>query len=573
LVTITIVYQPVGTRAAGQSGRPLPAILRSPQVSPDFVINNGLGAPPPTGDFNGDGMDDFLVTLPLPCFECTPVDPLRFGIFFGKRDAQFHGIDLYSAEPDLSLNTKSARGLAFISTVGDVNGDGKDDLVLHQQFTGNAAVAKIFYGSRKLKPGAIDIDARPPDLQIIIPAALGISGLVIAGTADVNGDGEKDLLLALSGLGLPSTAAILLGPFASGATIDLRAQPPDITIQVTGWFDIIHGILLADVNGDHRADLLFGKSTTDSQTGRRLTSVDVIFGSASWKHGTVVPASAPADATFDAAEDMGNLFTQVVIQTGDVNNDGMADVLIGLPSVASLESPPPPWFTGSVNIFFGAKQLHGRISQPDVVIAGLPTPNPLRQIPFTLGDHLGEALAVGDVNGDAIPDILICAPGQTSDAVGQVLSIGRAYIIIGSPELKSGTRIETSRYQPDVTIYGYFYRAAIGDFNGDGIGDINVTSALSTTIYYGGPLRAPEITDASYQANVAELVIRGSDFTGSTRVKINGNEFTGEVTCNADQDTLVLHGSKGELNLRDGKNKIFVRGKGERSNTFKLKLT
>src|SRR5262245_20485678 len=89
LLLVALWYQPVATRAAGQTSRQLPAVVRFPQYSPDLTVNNLLASPPLTGDFNGDGLDDFLINYPLPCFECGSVGPVKFGIFFGKRDAQF----------------------------------------------------------------------------------------------------------------------------------------------------------------------------------------------------------------------------------------------------------------------------------------------------------------------------------------------------------------------------------------------------------------------------------------------------------------------------------------------------
>jgi FG-GAP repeat len=285
---------------------------------------------------------------------------------------------------------------------------------------------------------------------------------------------------------------------------------------------------------------------------------------------------APLTSAFNIGRvfhsEIATALTWTTVQVGDVNGDGLADVLVGVPFVLPLESPPS-WFSGSVSVFFGSRTLGGIVSQPDVVIAGLPVPNPFNPLSqITLGDHLGEALAVGDFNGDGFPDILAGAPGDTSNEFNQIVPTARAYVFLGSRELKSGARIETARFEQDITIGFGGSQVGSGDFNGDGVQDIVASDGRAARVYYGAPLSAPEIDAASYDQGRSELIIQGAGFTGMARVKVNGELLDREIQFDPNNYKLPLHGSPAELNLHAGKNKIIVLRKEARSNVVKIRL-
>ena len=579
---LVLAVSPLSPRRVGraQTARQLPGEIQADQTPPDITITGGFAQVTGIGDFNGDGVDDFLVKYERWIGEASSLVFFKFGIIFGKRGASLPvTINLVTDEPDLALTTKLKPPLAYsdISTRGDINGDGIDDIILEQVLseqvnqTGQTSF-KVFLGSPEFRPGSVDLDALPSSLTVISGWS-GVFNSLVEGAADVNGDGAKDLLLSINGSYVNYSAAILLGPFAPGATIDLRSQPPDILIEATNRTDVISGSFLADVNGDGNSDLLIRRSRFDGPTGLYLTVLDIVFGASDWKAGKVVSlATQTPDATVVAG------FNYSVIQIGDVNGDGIADILTGVPTYYG-EPAPPAWFTGSVNIFFGSPSLRGSVSQPDMVIAGLPVPAGFRPVSYgPLGDHLGESIAVSDVNGDGVPDILIGAPGVTTNDKGRVRYTSRAYLIIGSAETKRGTVIQTVRSQQDVTISfdatasGFGRRIASGDFNGDGIRDVLVASDAVAYVYFSGPLRPAVISSAQYKSGAAALSILGTDFTGAARVEINGLTVDRDVAFDAEQGKLVMQGSRSELNLHDGKNQVVVIRKGVRSNAVKIKM-
>ncbi len=582
LVPLLLLPLNEGATIYSQTTGQLPTRIQVDDTPADITVIGGVGRVVGTGDFNGDGIQDFLIEYTKIEGDVQEIVFLNFGIIFGKRNqTRKVTINLSTDEPDLSLTTsiKGIFGISTIAKLGDLNGDGIDDLVLTQQLPGTTGsprpfVFKIFFGSSRFHPGVIDLDSFQPDLKIISDNRAYTTG--IAGVGDVNGDRVNDLLLTENGNYISFALPVLLGPFKAGATIDLNSQQPDAIIKANNRIDNINSVLLADVNGDHLTDMLIKKSRFDSRIGIYFTTLDVVFGSPDLRSGVEISLSdGQADATIVAGF-AGFGFS--VIATGDVNGDGIDDILIGNPTFYG-EPGPPPWFSGSVSIVLGFRSMRGTVNQSDALISGLPPPNPFQPLyQTTLGDHLGESLAVRDINGDGVPDILIGAPGLTRDETGRVEYLSRAHVILGSTDIKRGALIQTARCQQDITISfdsktgGVGSRIDSGDFNGDGVSDILVGSNSAVYVFFGGPLKPPEITTARYRTASSELTIVGTDLTGSARVEVNGVVVDRDVRFEPDSGKLVLRAEPSELSLHDGKNQVAVIRKGARSNTIKLKF-
>jgi len=563
-----------------QSVRQLPTRIRVEDTPADITIIGGVSRIVGSGDFNGDCVEDFLVEYRKLISEDTgTVVFIKFGMIFGKRNQTTPvKIDTSKDEPDLSLTTsvKGILGTFSIAKLGDLNDDGIDDLVLSQQLFGEIGkpgdrVFKILFGSQRFQSGVIDLDGLQPDLKII--ADRGVSATGIAGVADVDGDGVRDILLTENAYYTDFALPILAGPFTTGQAIDLNSQQPDAIIRANNRYDRVTGAYLADVNGDALTDMLINRSRIDSRIGLSSTVLDTVFGSPDLKGGVEISLS---DGHAGAEVAVGS--DPSAIATGDVNGDGIDDILVGEPTYNG-EPAPPPWFSGSVTIIFGSQSMRGTVNRTDEFILGIPPPNPFYPIyQTTLGDRLGASLAVTDVNGDGAPDILVGAPGLTSDKKGRVTNLSRVHVILGSTEIKSGAQIDTAQSQQDITISfdseasGFGRQIGSGDFNGDGVSDILVASYSAVYVFFGGPLRAPEITKAKYRSGLSEVSIFGTDFTGSTRVEINGLVVDRPVSFDPDTNKLFLNGTRLELNLQDGKNQVAVIRKGSRSNTVKVKM-
>ncbi len=88
------------------------------------------------------------------------------------------------------------------------------------------------------------------------------------------------------------------------------------------------------------------------------------------------------------------------------------------------------------------------------------------------GDRFGASLAAGDIDGDGCDDLAIGAPGES---VGAASGAGSLHALLGGPNglAAEGTQYLQSAANGDVAAGDGFTAAlAIGDFNGDGRGDL-----------------------------------------------------------------------------------------------------
>lgn len=108
------------------------------------------------------------------------------------------------------------------------------------------------------------------------------------------------------------------------------------------------------------------------------------------------------------------------IATGDVNGDGIADIMISSPSADPLGRNS----AGEVYIFFGSDAAQENVSidlnntNADITIRG-----------SNSGDKLGYSLAVGNFNGDNLADFAISAPYSNN---GNISQAGKVYVFYGS---------------------------------------------------------------------------------------------------------------------------------------------
>jgi FG-GAP-like repeat len=577
--SFVLLGSPVSIRniVCAQTARQLPTRLQAGDTPADITLTRTLGLTSEddlglvvgVGDFNGDHLSDFLVSYStyIDVFDSGSLREtmVRYGIFFGKPNTpEPLRINIDKRTPDLTLDL-DFKLLRFISTIGDVNGDHIDDLLVIERVDdyglGNL---RILFGSPRLQPGHLNVTQQTPDIQIINPNPGRFSPIVVR-AADLNGDGVKDLVMADSQFSTTNIYGVL-GPFASGSTIDLRSQRADLIIRDK---DEAHAefLALADVNGDGKADVLVRRFAQAVPPNLGPTELAIVFGTADFSSSREISLTdGQADATFDVG------FITGGFATGDINGDGNADILIGR---TIRYDNGPPLTSGWIDVIFGSRTLQGRIDHPDAKISGLPPsgfPQPVSQSDMV--DHLGASIVARDLNGDGFADITIGTLGMEDSDIEETLSPGRTHIIFGSADIAN---VSLEKEQQDLTIiFGPKQRTSgspvnVGDFNGDGLADVLV-GGIDVCVYFVAPLRSPQITQAKYRSGAEDLILSGTDFTGAARVEINGVGIDRELTFRPEQNQIVMHGSKAQLNLRDSKNQVTVIRKGARSNTIKVKV-
>ena len=325
------------------------------------------------GDVNGDGFDDLIVGA---FFNDTGgLDTGKAYVIFGA--ASGFGTDVGSRQVIDLTTLSAAEGFiiqgdavgdqmgASVSSAGDVNGDGFDDLIvgaiLGDDGGGNAGEAYVVFGTAS--GFGTDVGGRQVIDLTTLSAAEGFiiqgdatgdyAGASLSAAGDVNGDGFDDLIVGASGADpngddRAGEAYVVFGT-ASGFGTDVGGrQVIDLTTLSAAEGFIIQGDAAGDlagrsvssagdVNGDGFDDLIVGAPYGDDGGGNAGEAY-VVFGTASG-FGTNVGGrrvidltSLSADEGFiiqgDAAGDAAGLS---VASAGDVNGDGFDDLIVGAP--------------------------------------------------------------------------------------------------------------------------------------------------------------------------------------------------------------------------------------------------
>lgn len=301
-----------------------------------------------------------------------------------------------SAEATEIEGTQTDALFGFSQAVGDFNGDGIDDLVVGAPNNDNSGedrgAAFIFLG-----PFDNDLDTGDANGSYIGEEEYDRAGFALA-SGDLNGDGYDDIVVGAPGNddNLPNSGQVYV--IFGRSTFTTQNSLSEANGSFIGKDNSDRtGMSLAcgDVNGDGYDDVIIGTPREDGDDGANSGAVYIVHGkSGNWN---MEKTLYNADASY-----VGTALGQQVgvnITCGDVNGDGMSDILIGAPYHTRSEVEE-----GMVYVAFGRTsswKLNTRVNTLNASFLG-----------GTAGAHLGWSLSAGfDADGDELGDILIGAPG------------------------------------------------------------------------------------------------------------------------------------------------------------------
>ena len=446
------------------------------------------------GDLNDDGYDDMIVGAP------GYYESAAGGASDTGRVYILWGSDTPDDNPDVTIRTDGNQGLYYFRlgydlAVGDINGDGIDDLLVSAPgamsypygYMMDAGAVFVFYGRTNWDPEyLINPYAYPTpllaDVNIFGEGYTYMGEEIEAG--DINDDGRDDVIAAELRVYAPYASNsgrvnVFFGS-SSFAPEQILNRNADVDVEVFNPpvdFGLGNGLAAGDVNDDGVDDLLMGAPGSWSPNVKDKIDVTgqiyILNGRSMW--------SSPIDLATDGYDvriegvnnDEANFGFAIAV--GDVNGDEIGDVIGGAPEVeAGAPGKAGSW--GTVYVVYGSGALSGDIlldtaSNRDITINGVD------DFPDKISYHFGFALAVGDMNADCIDDILIGGyyRGDFDDRV-VFMVYGRDDFApnenLDMPDDATHTIIDAAGYETNSSMLGN--AVAMGDFDHDGLSDMCV---------------------------------------------------------------------------------------------------
>ncbi len=353
----------------------------------DTVSAGNFGRALAAGDFNCDGIDDVAVGA----YSGGTANEGQVYVYYGSDVTGLSGSPDWRAESD----TNFAWFGWSVSSAGDINQDGCNDLLVGGRRSGRGIAALFFGNSAGLPDADSDGVAHPGDYSWSVTSTSGDLGQAVAGIGDVNNDTVDDILV-----GSRNGNVYLYYGVASGV--------PNTSAD---WSDMGGGTFgravarAGKVNGDTIADFIIGQSAGNG--GR----VHLYYGATGGPRTDSNPDWSYTVPSEGHSHGSDSGFASTISRAGDINGDGYDDFMVGWP----VYHGGLTGHLGRLYIFHGSAS--GPAINPDEVVDGIQE-----------GAQFATSVSTaGDVDGDLLDDFVVGAPSHSIALGGTISGTGTAF--------------------------------------------------------------------------------------------------------------------------------------------------
>ncbi len=436
------------------------------------------------GDINGDGFSDVIIGAP----DADPNDE-----YSGQAYVIFGQAGPFPANMELSL-LNGDNGFIMngydradhvgesVSNAGDVNGDGIDDIVIGapglKDRGFNTGGAYIIFGKTTAFQSVIELTniGAGNGFRVFGASGFDSAGDAVSNAGDFNDDGIDDIIIGsprgFSSGGIPHALVVFGSTDTFPLEFDLADIDGDNGVVINGITNNIStgaSVDSGDINGDGISDLIIGAPFANPDGRNNAGQSYVVFGrSGAFQASMELSDLDGSNGFMINGINIDDKSGSAVSNAGDINGDGIDDVIIGGDGYS-----PPSGPVGKSYVIFGQTQAF----QPVLELSDLDGGNGFTMNGNENRDRFGETVgAAGDFNTDGIDDFIVTA--QSADA--NIASEGQTYIIYGKTNgfcssFDVSNLPDSEAYILNgVSIADFSGRSAhsVEDINGDGVNDV-----------------------------------------------------------------------------------------------------